>query len=256
MRNKKLIILFSVLLGITLLVVFNSVLFSVQHVNAYCANMEKSSYEEQVLSSHKIKRGSSIFFVDKEKVTENVQNSVPYVRVLNVEKKFPNRIDINFVEVKEYVKVTDGGKTYYCGNDMRVMRIADGIDESSEVISLRITGGLSDMQTGDVLSFRSPGGINAPAVVSEIFGGLERLGYYNTVVDLFAEIDLTGNFIVMRTATGMRWEIVSPDNLAEKLRLGLSVYFSDKLTDVQKREGTLIIAGNTVSYRGPSGGVV
>ena len=68
MRNKKLIILFSVLLALTLLVVFNSVLFSVQHVNAYCANVEKSEQATNVLKNHGIRHGSSIFFVNKKKV--------------------------------------------------------------------------------------------------------------------------------------------------------------------------------------------
>ena len=119
MRNKKLIILFSVLLGITLLVVFNSVLFSVQHVNAYCYNQEQSVYQEQVLKAHKIKRGKSIFLVNKKKVIDNVHSAVPQVRVVNVEKKFPNRIWINYVEETEYLQVSQGTKTYYLGKDLR-----------------------------------------------------------------------------------------------------------------------------------------
>lgn len=255
MRNKKLIILFSVLLGITLLVVFNSVLFSVQHVQTYCANAAQSQYDGAVLESAGIRKGGSIFLVNKSKVTRNIESNVAGVRVLNVEKKFPNRIYLNFVEVREYVKATYNGKTYFCGNDMRVMRIADGLGEEGDAIRLRFDGALSALNVGDTLSFEVSRGIRSSAVVAETFRGLEQLGYYDTVIDLFTEIDLTGNFLTLKTAQGMSWEFVTADRLAEKLRLALSVY-TEKLTDVQKRAGTLVVAGaETVkcSYRGPSG---
>lgn len=258
MRNKKLIVLFSVLLSITLLVVFNSVLFSVQHVNAYCANMEKSEYEESVLAAHRIKKGSSIFFVDKKKATERIEDNVSNVRVLNIEKKFPNRIYINFVEIREYIKLYynagEGGKTYFCSNDLRVMDVTDGSDNIREAINLKVKGEVKNLEVGDTLSFATS---SVSAIVTELFAALERLGYYDTVIDLFTEIDLTGNFIELTTSTDMKWQILSADDLAEKMRFALSVYFSDKLTDLQKRTGTLIVTGaKSASYKGPGGGVV
>ncbi len=260
MRNKKLIILFSVLLAVTLLVVFNSVLFSVQRVDVYCANVKESVLADNVRKSHKIKRGSSIFFVNKDEVTKRVEKSVPGIRVLNIEKQFPNKIYINYVEVKEYVKVTSGVKTYYCGNDMRVMRIENGLgdDDSDGAIRLKYRGSLSDLDIGDTLTFETSSGLSAASVVTEIFRGLERLGYYDTVMDLLDDIDLSGNFVVLTTSTGLKWEIVTTDRLAEKLRFAYSVYVSDKFDDSMKREGTLVIAGSdrlVANYRRPGSAV-
>ena len=264
MRNKKLIILFSVLMAITLLVVFNSVLFSVQHVNAYCANRKESDCEEsrnKVLASHKIRKGSSIFFVNESKVIKSVQASAADVRVLNVERKFPNRVYINYVEIKEYVRVTSGTVAYICGNDMRVLRRADvGSAETDTLIDVKYNGTLPDLQVGDTLAFTQSSGINTPALIAEIFSALERLDYYDTVIDLFCEIDLTGNFIVLTTrlngVRGMQWEIQTADNLFAKLRLAMSVYLSENaLTDAQRRAGTLVVAGDKVFYRAPSGGM-
>ena len=238
MRNKKLIILFSVLLAVTLLVVFNSVLFSVQHIDVHCVNVEKSQYTDKVKASHKIKTGSSIFFVDKAEAIQNIEKSLGgNVRVLSVEKQFPNRIYIDFVEVRAYVKVSDGHRTYYCDNDMRV--ISNGGDE---VINLKISGELSELQTGDKLTFSTSKGLSNADVVTAIFDALARLGYYDTVINLFDEIDISGNFIVLRTATGMKWEIVTADRLAEKLRLAMSVYVNERDDDKRSR-GTLVIAG-------------
>ena len=250
MRNKKLIILFSVLLSLTLLVVFNSVLFSVQHVYASCANVEDSSLASEVIANHGIKRGSSIFFVNKNKVSANVESKVPRVRVLNIEKSFPNRIYINYVEVRVYVKVSDGMRNYYLGNDMRVMPNDDG----EKAIELKLGVSLPELKDGDTFTYESQSGVNTYSVVTEIFAGLERCGYYrNDVVGLFDEIDLTGKFIKMKTHTGMSCEILNPDGLADKLRLALSIYFSGS---VDVHGGTLIITGaNKASYRADDGTV-
>lgn len=256
MRNKKLIILFSVLLGITLLAVCNSVLFSVQHVNAYCANREESAYRQEVLASHKIKRGTSIFLVNKDKVVKNVQTNVPHVRVLNIEKKFPNRIWINYIEETEYLKITQGNKTLYLSRELRVMSVIDGVWEG-DAIRLLYNGEPPALSVGDTLSF------DGSQTVDGILAGFADLGYDDTTVDLLYEIDLRGEEILLtlayKTATGktpgMQWRILTADRLSEKIRLALSVYDSDKLTDEQKKRGTLIVAGDKVTYQGVGGGV-
>ncbi|MDE7394793.1 MAG: FtsQ-type POTRA domain-containing protein, partial [Clostridiales bacterium] len=270
MRNKKLIIFFSILCAVTLLVVFNSVLFSVRHVRVYCANVESSAFADKVLASHHIKRSESIFFVNKQKVAARVESSVPGVRVLNIEKKFPNRIYINYVEVKPYLRIFDGHNTYFCGNDLRVMYAEEGAKnlwsgaesdpywsgipaEKRHVINLLYKGDLKSTAVGSIVSFSDS---TTAAIVTGVFSALERLGYYESVMELFTEIDVSGKdkpFIMLTTFSGMKWEIVSADNLAEKLRLGLSVFLSDKLSDAQKQTGTLVIGGNTASYRGSDG---
>ncbi len=242
MRNKKLIILFSVLLAVTLLVVFNSVLFSVQHVQAYCANRANPSYTQEVMDNHRIKKGSGIFFIDEKSVAKRIEENVPHVRVLNIERKFPNRVYINYIEIVEYIKIyhnEDGNvRTYYLSNDMRVMGVEEGYDTSVSAIHLKVKGDVSGLAVGAKPTFASS---SVQAVVAEIFSALERMGYYEEVIDLFSEIDLTGNFLDMTTKNGLKWRILSADDLAEKLRFALSVYYSDKLDE--KQTGMLIVSG-------------
>ena len=45
----------------------------------------------------------------------------------------------------------------------------------------------------------------------------------------------------MTTKNGLKWRILSADDLAEKLRFALSVYYSDKLDE--KQTGMLIVSG-------------
>ena len=272
MRNKKLIVLFSVLCALTLLVVFNSVLFSVRHVRAYCANVQNSAYAEQVLAAHGIKRAESIFFVNKKQVAAQVESKVPQVRVLNVEKKFPDRIYINYIEKSPYLRLYDvtNDKTYFCANDLRVMYAENGNQtlwsgaENSEhwsgfrAINLVCDDSIPLMKAGDTVAFS---GASTAEVLKGICTAFERLGYYEQVIDLFTEWDVSGlgapsAVITLTMALGLKWEIVSADrNLADKIRLALSVYASDALTAAQKSEGTLVIAGEKASYRDAAGSI-
>lgn len=222
MRNKKLIIIFSVLLSVALLTVVGSVLFSVQHVRAYCANVnpsEKSVYQDEVLSSHGIKKGTSIFFVNENKVKENIESKLGnHVRVLNIERVFPNRIYINYVEVKPYLMVRIGTTTYYSSKDLRVM---DGYDEGTSAIKLKFAGSVKNED--GVLEFSDK---SVASTVSEIFAGFEELGYDGYVIALIEEIDLSDKYIVLNTREGVKWEIHGADNLRAKIRLALSCYLS------------------------------
>lgn len=253
MRNKRLIIIFSVLLSITLLVVFNSVLFSVQHVYASCMNVEEKDlkYESEVLSSHKIKRGTSIFFVDKAKVTKNIEQATGHrVKVLNVEKSFPNRIYINYVEVKAYAHVQSGGVTYYLSNDMTVMETADG--ETTIELILGSDAG----QFGESFAYTTESGINAAEALTRIINGFESCGTdynHNRFVSYFKNIDLSGKFIKIEMNSGLMIEIINVQSLEQKMRLAMSIYQSRK---IEINKGTLIITGvQTASYRSQDGKV-
>lgn len=258
MRKKKLFILFAVLLAVTLLVIFNSVVFSVQHVNVYCANREVSEYRDEVKRAHKIKRGSSIFTLNEKKIKKRIQSNVPHVRVLNIERKFPNRVYINYIEVLSYLKVARGGKTYYLGNDLRVTDITNGVYEG-DALWLTFGGEVPEnLAVNDTLPIVSPGG-DAKKIISDIFDGFAALDKQNSVIDFLYEVDLSGaspTVIVANTSvdsknSGMRWVFLSADNLQAKIRFAMSVYESDKLTPAQKRTGTLTVVNeNKASYNG------
>lgn len=244
MRNKKLIVLFSVIFAVTLLIVLSSVIFSVQNVYAYCYNSTGADTSEAVLSSHKIKKHSNIFMLNEGDVVDSVNTAVPNVKVINIEKKFPNKVYINYIELKEYVKIYADNVTYYCSNDGKILRKVDGVDTSSAAIELTIKGKLLTTDVGENFKSDNPNDIN---LLTSVLDSLSRLGYREDVVDLISKIDISGNVnIVLTTKTGMKWRLVGAEYMLDKMVMALSVYSAtgtDALSDEQKRVGTLILTG-------------
>ena len=129
MKNKKLIILFSILVFFTVLIVLSSTLFTLQNltINWMTDTKQLSKYKDYEITEN-IALGESIFLVDKDEIASTLEKKYPYLRVVGLETKFPNKIvlhtaereglyaikksDGNYVILDEYGKVIEGKVSY------------------------------------------------------------------------------------------------------------------------------------------------
>ena len=240
MRNKKLIVIFSVLCALAVLIVLSSVLFSVQHVSAYCYNADDAALEQQVLDNNGIKRGKSIFTLNKKNVADKVESSVANIKVVNVEKKFPNRVFINYVKLFEYFEFSQNDEKYYISNSGDIVRI--GEQGADKYIRLYTKGKAVSPSQGE--AFKTDSDFDN-AVLPILLSAIERLGNRGVVVEFFDYVDFRKNFIYFKTRTGITFELQSTDNALEKLRLAVSVYASFTETANERiKSGTLILTGD------------
>ena len=129
MKSKKLIVIFSILVFLTVLVVLSSTIFTLQNVsiNWMTTKYKLLTIDDEQLTSD-ITLGKSIFLVDKEEITSNLEKKYPYLRVVGVETKFPNKIvihsaerevlfavkksDDNYALLDEFGKVLENNKSF------------------------------------------------------------------------------------------------------------------------------------------------
>lgn len=241
MRNKKLIIIFSVICALTLLVVFNSVVFSVQHIDVYCYNAEDLELEQRVAGGSGLKKGRSIFTVNEERIAAEVERNVSEARVRNIERKFPNRVCINYVKVYEYLEVMRDQKYYLLGSDGKIMRVADVAADSAGIIELRSSAPLSGTATGEFLFTGEP-----LRIVTEMLSTLEMLGYHREVVEMVDFIDIRKEGVIyIRMDAGVTIKVIGTDGIFDKLRMGWSIFIQN---DSYKNEGTITVSGGTNTY--------
>ena len=129
MKSKKLIIFFCILVFLTVLAVLSSTLFTLQNisVNWMTTKHKLSTVKDDELTKN-ITLGKSIFLIDKDTITSNLEKKYPYIRIVGIETKFPNKLVIHVVErevlfavkksdndyalLDEYGKVLDENKTF------------------------------------------------------------------------------------------------------------------------------------------------
>lgn len=250
MRNKKLIIMFSVLAALVLLVVVTGVVFSVQHIDTYCYNADDTALEAQVRDSTGLKKGRSIFVIDEDEVARRVEESTGYrVKVINIERKFPNRVSVNYVKVMPFAYVTDGAEYYEFGNNLLVT----GVSETEPAGRIRVLhageGGFAQGEaalTGE-----------AADTLTTILDGFVRLGYSGAVetegggqaaemCDMVDTIDLRfASSVYIKMRAGVTLELVGRTDLFDKLRLALTAYVGK---DEWKTSGTIVVSGGTSAY--------
>lgn len=101
MKSKKLVIILCILAFITVLIVINSTLFTLQSVSI---NWLTSKYILDIDSvkdyniTDKVDVGGSIFLVQKDEITSKLEKSFPYLRVVSIETKFPNKLVLHTAE--------------------------------------------------------------------------------------------------------------------------------------------------------------
>ncbi|MCL2821720.1 MAG: FtsQ-type POTRA domain-containing protein [Firmicutes bacterium] len=129
MRNKRLIILFCILSTVTLFVVLSSVIFSVSTVTAHGLNIDVNSesgkqISKSILDNQSI-NGRNIFFLNDGRIKAQIHDNVPYVQVINIERKFPDRVSINFVALHNYFLVNRFDRYYLLRFDGKITGVFD-----------------------------------------------------------------------------------------------------------------------------------
>jgi len=99
MKSKKLIVFLIILAFLAVLIVVNSTLFTLQSisVNWLTTKYELESIKDYTLVNS-IEKGDSIFLIKKDEIKSNLEKKYPYLRVVSIETKFPNKIVIHSAE--------------------------------------------------------------------------------------------------------------------------------------------------------------
>lgn len=125
MKSKKLVVFLVILIFLAVLIVLNSTLFTLQSVSI---NWLTTKYELETIKDSSmissVKKGDSIFLLNKDEIKSSLEKKYPYLRVVKIETKFPNKIVIHSAERESMfaVKLSD--------NEYAV------IDERGKVLSL------------------------------------------------------------------------------------------------------------------------
>jgi len=254
MRNKKLIILFSILAFVTLLVVLSSVIFSVQNVYASCYNDDNEQLDGIIASKevNGISRGKSMFMLSEKKVIAEIEKNRSDVRVVNIERKFPNQVYINYVRIFEYLAFETDSSVLYASNECKILSVGEKLDSYPDHIKLIAAGSYNAYETGSPLF---PESSDEFALVNGIMDTVERMDLHSVVVDMFEFIDVSfavGESVpcaFIKTRTGTYFELQGgAEHIAEKIRLAVSVYLSNETKYMNG--GTIIVnsSGSKASY--------
>ncbi len=127
-KFKGWIIALGVILGVVLLVVIlNFTLFSISTIEIDFKNQTQIFTEESksnIIANSGINKGTSVFGLSKKSAKAKLERDNPYLKVVNIETVFPNKIIIHCAEREETYAVKASDKKYFiCDADFKVLNI-------------------------------------------------------------------------------------------------------------------------------------
>lgn len=103
----------------------------------------------EILSKCEIKKGNSVFLLDKKKAEEQLENDFPYLDVINIEVIFPNITRIHCIERIECYAIKLTNNSYaICDKELKVLRFSS----SSEDMVL-IKDGFNSAEIGGYIEY-------------------------------------------------------------------------------------------------------
>lgn len=128
-KVKKWLILGGSVIGvIAVLVIFCFTLFAVRtvFVNPRTSTDLNFPTQEQIVEAGGVPYGKPVFFVNKSKIKENIEQAYPYVEVVNIETVFPAKLIVHVRQRQEVYAFVHGNNIYYCDNNLIVLRSEEG----------------------------------------------------------------------------------------------------------------------------------
>ena len=235
MKGKKLVVFISILAFLTVLIVLNSTLFTLQSVSV---NWMTTKYkleqiqDDELVSS--INLGDSIFLINKKQIAEKLEKENPYLRVVGIETKFPNKLIVHSAERETLYAVSIGSNQYAVIDELgKVLDITTSIVFAGNALGakpIKVTFSNALINANNFVQGECVREENIKDLLITLAKTLRESNYAPTASKgIFVSIDVvmlgTGYEVLMNTRNGMSIKLENADKYTtDKFLLGLEAY--------------------------------
>ena len=126
MKNAKFYIGLSIAIFVVgLLFLFSFTIFAVRDIEVdYKTNkVNITKSDDEIIASADFRIGGSVFFHGKKQYIENIENSDPYIEVVNIETVFPSKFVIHIKERLEVYCFKSQFGYFICDEKLKVLKV-------------------------------------------------------------------------------------------------------------------------------------
>lgn len=126
-RIKRKLLLLLLLLIILAIILLFAPFMQIRKIT--CKGNTQISYEEIVKLS-KINIGDNIIRINKNKAIDAIINNIPYIKSVEIDRKFPSTLNIKIVECQIHAYIEQDSKYFYMDEDGKILEITDKLPEN------------------------------------------------------------------------------------------------------------------------------
>ncbi len=263
-KNKRLIILLSIFAFIILIVVLSSTVFTVHatsiSVEWHISPLQFMQGQDKEIVGEIVDKENIIFY-DKNQAISTLEEKYPYIKVLKIEKKFPNKIIVHATERQEQYAIKVNEKYYVLDEEGKVLNSYDqsgfdalGATPNRRPLVVSISGMTIEESTMQIGKYAEISRVIT--ILKNLSSGLKNSGYTETwqVINNFKSVSIELGYVSklsLDTNAERNITLIINDvnkNLSAKVRFGVGLLnsrdFADKtncnLTISYNSEGKLI----------------
>lgn len=127
-QHKKAFIISSVIILILIvLIILMFTLFSLKKVELKfkTSTINLSQEVQEQIEQETLKNSGSVLFIGKERIINDLEKKFPYLKIINIETKIPNKFVIHCAEREEFYAINSDSKVYYLDEEFKILRISD-----------------------------------------------------------------------------------------------------------------------------------
>lgn len=244
--NKRIIALFCSLVAVVVIIVVMAITFTVGEVSVETtANIELNSKEKSdIIYDSKIVEHSSVFSLDEKIAISNIELCNPQLKVLSIERIFPNKVRINITKRVPILSLQLKDGTFaLVDRELKVVQIVDTIEEA--YISPIIGINLDTIQSGAF--------ITTIDWLKSIIQSAEELSFVNERFSTFiTSVEYQAfaseekpNLIILKTNTGVSFAI-NENQGKDAFNYFYTHYMT--LKENQKNSGYIVINENQITW--------
>ena len=251
MKNKRLIVLISIFCFVVLVIVLSSTVFTVQSVSLnWLSSTNKLKEDFNYSMGVELPIGDSVFFVDKTKIIEDMEVANPYLQVVSVETKFPNKLTLHVAERESLFAIQlQNGDFVILDKEMKVLEFMDkvtytGLNKTQKPILIDLSETAFVFAAEDFAlgrAFKYEGLTNVLEKLAHSFLSINYSPY--TAKGIFNSISIKINkfeIINLSTRYGLEIEINDAENLlTEKLNFSIACY--NEIHDKGETDGKISV---------------
>lgn len=194
MTTKRKIIIVSVFLFVALFMLMSSLIFSVRSVEVVTAVSGEFGISADVKSNAGIKKNSSIFFINKKKVTAKIEKNMPIIKVDVIDRKFPDKVEIK-VSVRQemfFYEISTGTlERDYLTLDRDLKVIREMPYSAAQNSLIKISGiGADGYTAGDFVK---------AGILNQFVYEMVNIYHAQLDIKVFGNIEVDGSDIVLQT---------------------------------------------------------
>jgi len=239
MKNKKLVILLSILGFLAVIVLLCSTVFTLKTVkiNWLTTRYKLTSVtEDKIIKENNFDFGGSIFFLKKDKIISKLEEKYPYIKVVSIETHFPNKISVHVCERESLfaVKIQDG-KYAIVDDEFKILEypvtdayFTTNLDEQKAIkVSLENIsfGNDENLVAGQYLVKEDVTNLLNKFAYCLKESGNDTLTSKNLIKSINLKVSSNETYIDIKTNYMLSIKIEDPEKLlTEKLQMGFKVY--------------------------------